>query len=248
MTVNAIGALLLVSATAFQGQVGGLQGALDPQMVIGAAVSNSLAQSHLFAEQVGWEEVRGRRVVDTLTRLWYKSPNLVYLESYHNGTLVLRIVADGNKVWRYNAIRNEYSFSTQPAALQQALQVMASWARREDQWLLRLLAGSSNWLVLPMVHYNPSPATIQEVIQERINWTGVDWRGERHTFRFDDFYPSGKMAHLALESKNDTPNGLRHTLYDATFSYPAQFPFQIAFTVPPGAKPAADLPGRVGGG
>ncbi len=248
MTVNAVVTLLLLSATSPQGQVGGFQGALDPQVVIGAAVSNSLSQSHLFAEQVGWEDERGRRVSDVLTRLWYKSPNLFYLESYLGSTMVLRIVADGSKVWRYNAVRNEYSFSQQPGGIQQTLQVMASWARREDQWLLRLLAGSSNWLVLPAVQYNPSPATIQEVVQEKITWTGVDWRGERHTFRFDDFYPTGKMSRLVLESKTDTRNGLRHSLYDTTFAYPAQFSFQITFAPPPGAKPAADLPGRIGGG
>ncbi|MER3466015.1 MAG: hypothetical protein C4340_02185, partial [Armatimonadota bacterium] len=135
MTVNATLTLLLLSAAGPQGHVGGFQGALDPEAVISAAVSNSLAQSHLFAEQVGWEDERGRRVSDTLTRLWYKSPNLVYLESYFNGTMVLRVVADGSKVWRYNAVRNEYSFSTQPGGLQGTLQVMASWARREDQWL-----------------------------------------------------------------------------------------------------------------
>lgn len=246
--MNAVGALLLLSALGLQGQLGGFQGTLDPQVVIGAAVSNSLAQSHMFAEQIGWEDVRGRRISDTLTRIWYQNPNLIYIESYQNGTMVLRIVADGSKVWRYNAIRNEYSFSVQPGGLQQTLQVMASWARREDQWLLRLLAGSSNWLVLPAVQYNPSPATINEVVQEKVSWTGGDWRGERHTFRFDDFYPSGKMARLVLESKTDTPTGLRHTLYDTMFAYPGQFSFQISFTPPPGAKPAADLPGRIGGG
>jgi hypothetical protein len=247
MTVNAVPVLAAVAAFVPLGQVGGFQGTLDPQVVIGAAVSNSLAQGHLFAEQIGWVDERGRRVSDVLTRLWYKSPNLVYVESYLDGAMVLRIVADGSKVWRYNAVRNEYSFSTQPGGIQQTLQVMASWARREDQWLLRLLAGSSNWLVLPAVQYNPSPATIQEVVQEKISWVGGDWRGERHTFRFDDFYPSGKMSRLVLESKVDAPNGLRHSLYDTTFSYPAQFSFQISFTPPPGAKPAADLPGRVGG-
>lgn len=247
MTVKAVLALAAAVAWPPQGQVGGLQGALDPQLVIGAAASNSLAQSHLFAEQIGWVNERGRRVSDVLTRLWFKSPNLFYLEAYLDGAMVLRIVADGGKVWRYNAVRNEYSFSSQPVGIQQTLQVMASWARREDQWLLRLLAGSSNWLVLPVVQYNPSPATIQEVVQEKITWVGGDWRGERHTFRFDDFYPSGKMSRLVLESKVDVQNGLRHSVYDTAFSYPAQFNFQISFTPPPGAKPAADLPGRVGG-
>lgn len=224
------------------------QAVVDPDQVIGAAVGNSLAQPYVFIEQVGWEDLSSRRLADHLTRIWLEAPNRVYLEAYKDGALALRVVADGAQVWRYDATRNEYSFSKQPAGLAQTLQVMAAWSRKEDQRLLRLLAGSSNWLILPDVYYLPSSASIREVVKERVRIVGSDWRGERHAFRFDDFHPSGKMQVLRLEAKRDTPNGLSHTYFESQFSYPPGFPFQIRFTPPPGAKPAADLPGRIGGG
>ncbi|GIV03380.1 MAG: hypothetical protein KatS3mg015_2210 [Fimbriimonadales bacterium] len=238
----------VVLASLFGVSAAWAQAVVDPDQVIGAAVGNTLAQPYVFIEQVGWENLRGNRVADHLTRVWIESPNRVYLEAYKDGALLLRVVADGSKVWRYDAVRNEYSFSQQPGTLSQTFQVMAAWSRKEDQHLLRLLAGSSNWLILPDVYYMPSSATINEVLKERVKAVGADWRGEKHTFRFDDFYPAGKMQRLTLEAKRDTPNGLSHTYFDSQFSYPAGFSFTIQFTPPPGAKPAADLPGRIGGG
>ncbi|MCH8274979.1 MAG: hypothetical protein IH851_09335 [Armatimonadetes bacterium] len=230
-----------VSPSPPQGQAGQ---ELDPYAFILSAVDRSLGEARLYLDMTGWEAVTGREDRLFRTQVWIQGSNL-YVESHLNGNLRLSIVADGQKVWRYDAVANEYTFLSQPGTIGETLGLAVAWARNEAQRPLRLLARSPRWLVIPRSNVEPTFVEVWQTTGE-----GEKWRGTILQFSFDAPSPDGRMDRLEIVERFDTGrNGLREAEYTARFSYPASpFDFEFEFVPPKGAKPAADLPRRIGGG
>lgn len=214
---------------------------VDPYAAIGFAVKQTLAEPQVYVGISGFMTF-GSTQETYLARLYIKG-NAFALDAFVNDERRLLVIADGTKVWRYDPVRNEYTYLKQPETLDKAFEVAASFSRAELQKPLRLLAGSARWLVKPQAQSDPEHVRLWETQP----FGQGDWRGADSNFDFDR--PSGKMEWFTYEEKRNIPQiGLRHVAIRGDFIYDRPFTnVTFTFTPPPGSKPAADLPVRIDG-
>jgi outer membrane lipoprotein-sorting protein len=203
-----------------------------------SAVANTLAQPQVFIGVGGWGRLDDGPKETYRIRV-YLQGNKFAAEAFVNDKYNLFLLGDGQKVWRYDPNVKEYTFVKQPEDLATAFAVSASFARAELQRVLRLLAGSLNWLVSPKGEADASHARLYSL--RPLN--GGDWRGSDLRFTLDGDY--GKLASFSMEDRLALQSGrVRRSQFDGTFIYDRPFNFEFAFTPPPGSKPAVDLPKR----
>jgi hypothetical protein len=105
---------------------------------------------------------------------------------------------------------------------------------------LRLLALSSRWLLDPHVDF----ADRNIRLSTRVDMENNDWRGSEINFYMTE---DGSLDHFTIQERLAMPDGkVKQTNFVGTFVYPPKFDFPFTFVPPKDAKPAADLPIRIG--
>lgn len=213
---------------------------MEPYQQIQDAVKRSLGEAQMYVGISGWTRVSNGPRENYRIRIYYKD-NKLAVDSFVNDERKLLIIADGKKLWRYDPVANEYTFMAQPEAIQQTFGIAAAWVRTEVQRPIRLFAGSARWLIRPQF-----VATADQVrIFDRVDTNG-DWRGTDLNFQFDQ--PNGKLQSFTIDQKLPTAyGGVQESRFTGTCIYSQPFNnVSFRFIPPAGAKPAADLPKRIG--
>lgn len=203
--------------------------------------------ARVFMEATGWTK-DGSTSTAYEVRIWRESrnepdtfPDRLFVEGYVDGALRLVIVADGKLVWRYDPIRKEYTFLSQGGGPADAIATAVAWVRQEGQRPLRLfIPRNYRWLTRPDGTVTPYGAEIRQVMPY-----GGDWRG---TYLHWYFTPAQALDRLVIHEKFElTPGTLTESYMDVRLIYPSS-PFTFAFrpSIPSDAKPAQDLPRRIG--
>lgn len=211
----------------------------DPYAAIQAAVKQSLSQPQVYVDVSGSVKYGNKTAATYLMRFYIQGQKFI-LDSYVDDKRRMLVIADGNKVWRYDPIVNEYTFLDEPKDITAAFGVAAAWMRSEAQRPVRLLAASARWLMNPQSEVRPDRVRIFALKPVG----AADWRGTEIRFIFDGDY--GKLQTYSIEERENAGAGVKKTRFDATFIYTQPFTnVTFAFKPPPGAKPAADLPIRI---
>lgn len=205
---------------------------------IESAVAASMAQANVLLDVGGWQQT-GRTRQNLQLRVYAKEGNAIAQE-YVNDIRRLDLLTDGQKVWRYDPVINEYTFMAQPENFQKTMSLMAGWSRSQLQRPMRIMAGGVRWLVRPMFE---DADDFVRVFQTK-PLPGGDWRGTSIKFTFDE---KGRIDRFTIEDRLDTLGGFRHVWLEGLFTYPLSLNVNFKFSPPPGAKPAADLPVRISG-
>ncbi|MBA3725276.1 MAG: hypothetical protein H0W86_02215 [Armatimonadetes bacterium] len=214
---------------------------LDPYAQIERAVDISLRHPQVIVD-VGGSMQLGNRPAEQYRLRTYIQGKKMLADAFVNDERRLMILADGAKVWRYDPIKNEYTYLSQPETIQKTFGVAVAWARSEMQRPLRLLAQSSRWLINPTMEQQPNHVRLHTVVQ--VGNEG-DWRGTDLNFYFSE--TSGAMQSFTIRERIDMPGRtLKVSDFMGTFLYPETFTYPFTFTPPRGSKPAADLPSRIG--
>lgn len=221
------------------------QSQADPYFVIAGAVKQA-HETGQFVLDVGGMVQTGSTSIQSQLRIYVKAEKFL-ADGFIDNERKQQIVCDGSKVWRYDPVKNEYSYLAKPDDTIKSFGLAAAWARTEFQRPLRLLAMSSRWLTSPKVTFLPDAAAPESVRLSQVKQlSNGDWRGTDLLFEFDA--PNGKMRQLTIQERQDLPSGnLRVSQYVATFHYPPVLNMSFLFKPPSGSKPAADLPARIGG-
>lgn len=155
------------------------------------------------------------------------------------------IVADTKRVWRYDAVKNEYAYMAQPADIKAAFGIASAWMRNETQRFIRLFAVGVRWMIQPDCFYDDVTGKLE---MNQLTQTGNQWRGTLAAFWIDPDPAKGWINAMRIDERIDIPkSGLRVVAMDVTVDYqpgPPLSPF--SFIIPKGAKPAMDMPNRGG--
>jgi hypothetical protein len=210
----------------------------DMYPVVEAAAAATAAQPNIVMDVGGWRQ--GGPTSERFQLRFFAKDGKVYAEQFLHDVKRLVVIADGQRVWRYDPIANEYTYLAQPKTFQKTVEVVAAWSRHALQRPIRLIAQSARWLVIPKFE-----AEDNWVRAFQTKPVGVDdWRGTDTRFEFDN---KGRLKTLSVEDRLETATGLSHTWLEAVFAYPETLDVNFTFTPPRGAKPAADLPVRIPG-
>jgi hypothetical protein len=209
----------------------------NPYLRIEAAIAQTQAQANVTMDATGWETTAGRTQHFQL-RL-FVSQGKVYAEQFVDNVRRLVVVAEGERVWRYDPLLNEYTFLKQPETPSKTVSLVTAWSRVQLQRPLRAVAGSVRWLTIPQFEDGRNHVRVFQTRPVR-----GDWRGTELMFVFDD---QDRMDRMTIEDKHDLTEGFQHSWLESRFTYPATINVEFTFTPPRGAKPAADLPVRISG-
>lgn len=211
------------------------------------SLKQTQSAARVFMHGTGWTK-DGSTSTTYDIRVWRETraepdtfPDRLYVESYVDGALRLVIVVDGKLVWRYDPVRKEYTFLAQGGGPADAIATAVAWARQESQRPLRLfIPRNYRWLTRPAGSPTAYGAEIRQVVPQ-----GSDWRG---TYLYWYFTPGQALDRLVIHEKFEITSGsLTESYMDVRLSYPTS-PFNFSFrpNIPSDAKPAQDLPRRIG--
>lgn len=219
----------------------------DPYAEIAFATRGSLSNPRVILDVGGSVQVGDQTPKQLRQRIYIQGLNTI-VDAYVDDVRQLLIVADGKKVWRYDPVKKEYTFLDQPGsnqldqveAMRPVFGIAAAWARTDMQRPLRLLALSSRWLLDPHVDF----ADRNIRLSTRVDMENNDWRGSEINFYMAE---DGSLDHFTIQERLAMPDGkVKQTNFVGTFVYPPKFDFPFTFVPPKDAKPAADLPIRIG--
>lgn len=171
--------------------------------------------------------------------------NTFELKTYVDGVLKQTIVADGKRVWRFDPVRNEFAFMTQPTDIKAAFGIASAWMRNENQRFIRLFAVGVRWMIKPICSYDDVTGQLN---MTQLTTGGNQWRGTMASFFIDPDPAKDLLYSMSIDERLDIPKlGLRVVAMDVNIDYsvPA-LPTPYTFAPPIGAKPALDMPNRGG--
>jgi hypothetical protein len=206
----------------------------DGYPLIEAAMAQTNAQAIIVMDAGGWQTQNNR--TDRYQLRYFMKDAKIRVEQFVNDERRLIIVADGALVWRYDTLKNEYTYLKQPEERLKTVELVASWSRTQLQRPIRVLAGSIRWMVVPVFEYGNGWTRVHQTRP-----AGQDWRGTDVVFRYDD---QNRIERMTAEDKLDLTAGFQHTWIEALFTYPQTLDIDFSFKPPAGSKPAADLPVR----